>query len=133
MYRKDKWWETAQFVKVKRDIFSDSSEIFVQEIYNGKLSLFVLHNFYFDRREIVQMNRKYFLKDIYKEEPVYYIRLLDNRTIGFKNFSRESMYALLPVKKEQIKKYFRENNLGKIDTYPEIISLIQFLNSITDQ
>jgi hypothetical protein len=36
----------------KRYAFVDSSEIFGQEIYNGKLSLFVLHNFIIEQKEL---------------------------------------------------------------------------------
>jgi hypothetical protein len=120
-------------LKVKRNILTDSTEIYGQEIYHGDLSLFVLHTFYLDRREIVPMNKSYILKDIYKEEPVYYIKLLNNKVVGFKRFSRKSLYAFVPDKKDQIRKFFRESISGKIKTNPEIIGLIQFLNSIVNQ
>jgi len=120
-------------LKVKRDILNDSIEIFGQVLYQGKLSLFVFHSFYFDRSEIVQMNKRYYLKDIYKEDPIYYITFSDNETVGFKNFNRKNIYALMPVQKEQIKKFLNENNPGRIDTYHEIISVIQFLDSILNR
>ena len=120
-------------LKVKRNIVTDSTEIYGQEIYHGDLSLFVLHTFYLDRREKVPMNESYFLKDIYKEDPVYYIKFLNNKVVGFKRFSRKSLYTFVPGKKDQIKKFFKENKSGIIKTNPEIIRLIQFLSSIIDQ
>jgi hypothetical protein len=120
-------------LKVKRDILNDSIEIFGQELYRGDLSLYILHNFYFARRETVPMGKKYILKDIYLEEPVYYIRLLNKKAVGFKSFSRKNIYAFLPGKKEQIKKYFKEHRQGNINTNPEIIKLVQFLGTIIEQ
>lgn len=120
-------------LKVKRDIFNDSIEIFGQELFHGDLSLYVLHSFYFARADIVPRNKGYILKDIYKEEPVYYLRFLNNKVVGFKSFSRKNLYAFLPGKKDQVKKFFKENGLGKIKTNQEIIRLIQFLSSIVDQ
>jgi len=119
-------------LNVKRNILADSGEIFCQELYHGDLSLFVLHNFYFDRKETVRTNKGYFLKDIYKEEPVYYIRYLNNKTVGFKSFNRKSLYAIAPGKKDLIKKFLKENITGKIQSNQEIIILIQFLSSVVD-
>jgi hypothetical protein len=119
-------------IKVKRDILSDSSEIFVQEIFRGKLSLLVFHSFYFAGREAVRMNNSSFLKEIYKEEPVYYLRSPDNRIAEFKRFNRRNIYAHMPDKKDQIRKYFRDSISGRIKTDQEIIGFVQFLSSIID-
>jgi hypothetical protein len=120
-------------LKVKRSVLTDSSEIFAQELYHGNLSLFILHTFYLDHKETVQINNNYILKDIYKEDPVYYIKYTTNNVVGFKRFSRKSLYAFEPDKKDQIKKFFKENRLITIETNPELIRLMQFLNSITDK
>jgi hypothetical protein len=120
-------------IKVKRNNFNDSVYIFGQELYQGDLSLYVLHSFYFDRSVIVHVEKGNIMKDIYKEEPVYYIKFLNNTTIGFKRFNRKNLYAFAPDKKDEIKKFLKESNSGKIKTTAEIISLVQFLDTIVNQ
>ena len=119
-------------IRVKRDIFTDSTEIFVQEINRGKLSLLIFHSFYFAGKETVRMNKNYYLKEIYKEEPVYYLSFPDNKLVEFRRFSRKNLYTFLSDKKDQIRQYFRESNSGKIRTGQEILDFIQFLSSIFD-
>lgn len=120
-------------IKVKRDIFTDSSEIYGQEIYHGKISLFILHTFYVERREIVSTNTGYFQKEIYAEEPIYFLRFMNNKVVGFKNLNRKNLYAFIPDKKDQVKGFFKQTKQPKIETYPDIIMLMKFLNSIADQ
>lgn len=119
-------------LKVKRNLLPDSTEVFVQVIYQGNVSLFVFHTFYFNHRETVYTDKSYILKDIYIEDPVYYMKLLNNEIVEFKRFSRKSIYTLVPGKKVQIKKFFRESISGRIKTNQEIIGLTKFLNSIVD-
>lgn len=120
-------------LKVKQIILNDSIEIFGQEIYHGDLSLFIFHSFYLLRKDKVQIGDNYFLKDIYKEEPVYYLEYLDGEVFGFKRFNRKSLYAFLPGLKDQINQYFRENKSWVIKSKPEIIKLVQFLSSVIEQ
>jgi len=120
-------------LKVKRSILTDSTEIYGQEIFQGDLSLFILLTYYLDRTENVRMDNGTYMKDIYKEKPVYFIQYLNNKVVGFKRFSRKSLYAFVPDKKVQIKQYFKENKSVAIKTKPELIRLIHFLSSIVDQ
>ena len=120
-------------LKVKRNILTDSTEIYGQEIFRGDLSLYVLHSFYLNRKETVQIDKRYILKDIFEEETIYYIKFLDNKVVGFKRFSRKNLYTFLPDKKDQIKQYLKENKTGIIKSNPEIIRLVQFLSSIVEQ
>jgi hypothetical protein len=120
-------------IKVKRDIISDSSEIFGQEIYNGKLSLFVLHTFFIQRREIFYKKGIPYQKTFYEEESIYYFRFLDNKTVGFKSLGRKSLYAMFPDDKDQIKKFCRKSKLGKFKKNSELISLTQFLGTLVKQ
>ncbi|TFG44428.1 MAG: hypothetical protein E4H43_00340 [Bacteroidia bacterium] len=119
-------------IKVKQDIFTDSSEIFVQEINKGKLSLLISYSFYFAGKETVRTNKGSFLKDIYKEEPVYYLSFPDNRLIELRRFSRKNLYTSLSDKKDLIRQYYRESSSGKIRTGQEILDFVQFLSSISD-
>lgn len=119
-------------LKVKQDIFNDSSEIFVQEIDQGNLSLLISHSFYFAGKEAVRTKKSYYLKDVYKEEPVYYLSFHDNRLIKFRRFSRKNLCTSLPDKKDLIQEYFRDSASGKIKTDQEILDFVQYLSSIVD-
>lgn len=119
-------------IRVKKDIFADSADIFVQEIKHGKLSLMISHSFYFAGKATIRTAKGAFLKDIYKEEPFYYLRLPDNRLLGLKRFSRKNIYSVLSDRKDLIRQYFRESNSGKISTDREIQDFVQFLSSVYD-
>jgi hypothetical protein len=116
-------------IKIKQDIFTDSIEIFSQEIKKGNLSLLISHHYYFAGKEAVRMNKSLYLKEIYKEEPVYYLRFPNNRIIEFKRFSRKNLFASIPDKKDLIRQYFRESISGKIRTDQEILDFVLFLSS----
>ena len=119
-------------LKIKRYILTDPSEVFVQEIYNGKLSLFVFHTFFVERREIVAKNNVYFEREIYEEKPGYFLSFTNNRTIGLESLTRKNLYILIPDKKEQIKQFFKLARKVKIETYPHMVLLMKFLNSVAD-
>jgi|GEM_PF-1739348 hypothetical protein len=120
-------------LKVKRNTLNDSIEIFGQELFRGELSLYLLHSFYFARTTTVHVNKRDILKDIYEKDPVYYIGFQDKKIVGLKRFSRKNIYAAFPDKIIQIRKFISENYSGRIKTTDEIISLIQFVNSIGDK
>jgi hypothetical protein len=82
--------------------------------------------------EPVRINKGYFLKEVYKKEPVYYLRSPDNRIVEFKRLSRRNLYSFMPDKKNQIRRYFGDSISGKIKTDQEIKSFIQFLSSIVE-
>ncbi len=115
-------------LKVKRDNFSDSIEIFGQELYRGKMSLYVLHSFYFEKQVTVPMHKSYILKDLYKEEPVYYVVFPDAGVVGFRKFTRKSLAPFFPQKEKEIRKFFSESAKFRIKNIQEIINLIRYLD-----
>lgn len=119
-------------IRVRKDIFTDSADIFVQEINHGKVSLMISHSFYFAGKETIRTDKGAFLKDIYKGEPLYYLRLPDNRLVEIRRFNRKNIYTVLSSRKELIRQYFRDNSSGKISTGREIQDFVQFLSSVYD-
>jgi hypothetical protein len=119
-------------IRVKQDLFTDSGEIFVQEIKLGKMSLMISHSFYFAGKTTVRTNKGTFLKDIYKEEPVYYLRFPDTRFVELRRFSRKNLYTVLSARKDLIRQYFSESSSGKIRTGQEIQDFVYFLSSVYD-
>jgi hypothetical protein len=119
-------------IKVKRDNYYDSIEIFVQEMNRGPISLYIFHFFFIVRKEEVFINESKILKEIYSEAPVYYLRFLNNSFVELKRFSRKNVYALFPDKRNQIRQYLNNSISGRAKTQSEIISFVQFLNTIID-
>lgn len=117
-------------IRVKRDNISDSGEIFAQEIYTGKLSLFIFHKYSFVRSELVSTEAGALLKDIYKEQPVYYLRYMNNNPEGFKKLNVKNLSSFIPGKEDQIKQFFRQAKRKEFKDKPELIQLCQFLISI---
>jgi hypothetical protein len=120
-------------IKVKRDLIADSLDVFAQEIYQGSLSLYILHDFVFDHREVLSLDKGLYQKTLYAGMPVYYFKFLNNSTIGLKHLNLKNLNNLVPGKEEQLKKYFRENIHGRIQTRSDLVELTRFLSSIVSQ
>ncbi len=115
--------------RIKKNLSVDSADVFVQELYHGNLSLYIIRSFYFDHREVVRVNNSYLLKDIYKLEPVYFLEYSNNRIIEFKVFARKSLLTHFPEKKDQIKKFFRESPSFRVKSESGLIELMKVLDS----
>jgi hypothetical protein len=120
-------------INAKRNALVDSSEIFGREIYKGKLSLFILYNFIIEQKELAIVNGVYCEKNIYGEEPIYYLQFLNNKAVGLTRLNRKNLCAVFPGKKDQIKKFFRENRQIDINYNLDLVWLAQFLSSIVPQ
>ena len=119
-------------IRVKRDFYNDSVDIFVQAIQLKNISLLIKHSFYFVQSTSVRINNGYFMKDIYKEEPVFYL-LFGDRQFESRKLTRKNLYYFFPDHKKQISKYLYESATGRIKTPQEAISFINFLNYNIDQ
>jgi hypothetical protein len=117
-------------LKVKHDISIDSSEIFGEEIFRGKISLYVWHTFLIERSEVSAKSGVFYQNDTYTEVPVYFFRFMDNKTVGAKSLKRKSIAAMFPDKKEQINRYYKQHKPWKTPSKGELGSLTQFLGSI---
>jgi hypothetical protein len=119
-------------IKVKKNSVSDSSDVFGQVMYNGNLSLFVQHTYKFVGTEPIRKNGLLLENNVYAMIPVYILRFSDYRTFITKSLNRNNLYIFLPEKKDQIKKFFKQMNQSKVESYDDITMLMKFLNSIAD-
>lgn len=111
---------------VDSNFLADTADIFAEVLYTGGITLYLRHNFYFQGTELTGPSNKRRLKDIYRENPEYYIKLNDNNLVEV-HFLRKNLYLLFPDKKEPIKKYFREN---AVRSPAEITSFVEFLDNL---
>jgi hypothetical protein len=120
-------------ITVKRHPLADSSKIFGQEIYNGRISFFIQYNIIIEQQELAVVNNVFCQKNIYGEKPIYYLQFLNKKAVGLTGLNRKSLFAVFPDKKDQIKQFFRENRELGFNTNSELARLAQFLSSIADR
>ena len=120
-------------INVRKNIIADSSEYFGQVLYNGPLSLFVLHTYKIIGTELIRKNGILFEKNVYAEEPIYIFRFTNNKTFVTKSLRRNSLYAFSPGNKDKIKEFLKTNKTGKIIDKTYLIRLTQFLSTIENQ
>jgi hypothetical protein len=120
-------------IRVRKSVYPDSVNVFAQEIYSGKLSLFVLHSFVMEGHEVSARNGAYYQKTIYTEVPVYYFRFLNKKTVGLKKLNPKSIYSLAPDKKDQIRKFFAEKGNSRFKNNSDLARLAKFLSSVIYQ
>jgi hypothetical protein len=117
-------------IKEKRNAIADSGDVFEQVIYEGSLSLFIIHNYKFERTEFIRINGVTCEKNVYVEEPIYIFRLTNNKTFVMKRLRPHSLYTFSPDNKDKIKEFLKENKSGAaIDNF-YLRKLTQFLSMI---
>lgn len=120
-------------IKIKLNIITDSGEVFGQVIYEGSLSLLVLHAFFIEGREVVFQDGIPYLKNVYAEEPVYIFSYDGNKTFVTRSLNRKSLYAFSSDNKDKIKEFLRTNNTGKSINNSYLIRLARFLGTLVNQ
>jgi hypothetical protein len=117
-------------IKIKKDFSVDSTIIFGQELFTGKISLFSYRRVILDiPKQISNDNRNYYI-DVYKPSHLYFFRLFSGKTIGFKTIRKKVIMAIFPEKAESIKIALTEKKLRRFKTEAELIQLTEILNSI---
>jgi hypothetical protein len=117
-------------IKIMPNSVSDSAEIFVQKICEGKLSLFVSHTFYIARRELVYSKGITLEKEIYQEKSVYYFMSGNTKTFITMSLSPKRFYDFCPGNNEKIREFFKANRFGKFINNPDLVRLTQFLSTL---
>lgn len=115
-------------IKIKKDFTSDSSIIFGQILYSGKLSLFEYQRIVYGDPK--QLDKTTYYKDIYIPSPVYYLRLPSGRTVGFKTLKKKSLFNIFPEKADIIRKALKERKQRRFKTETDLISVTEILNTV---
>jgi hypothetical protein len=118
-------------IKIKKDFYMDSCEIYAQILYANKLSLFAYRRVILDEPDQVTKNNKDFFLDVFKPSPIYYFRLPEGKTIGFKRINKKTVLALFPENTDSVKKALKENKLRELKTEADLIRFTEILNNVT--
>ena len=119
-------------IRIRRNALTDSSEIFAQVVYEGSLSLYILHTYMTAGTELVRQNGNLFEKTNYVGEPVYVFRLTNNKTLVFKSLNRKKLHSISPDNSEKIKEYLKTNRTGEFKDISFLRKLTQFLDTIVN-
>ena len=115
-------------MKIRKDFAGDSTLCFLQEIGFNKIKLFIYNSKYFLRKENYTVNGKIAMRDIYIDQPVYFIRS-DSRLSEFKKINGHSLCKAYPDKSDVIRKYLRNSVSGQLKTNNEVIGILQYLDA----
>jgi hypothetical protein len=113
---------------IKKDYSGDSTICFLQEVNFFNIKLFIYHSKFFLKRENYSVNHSTSIRDIYVEQPVYFIKYGSGLSV-FKKFTRKTLCRAYPDKSDIIRKYIRSSASGRIRNLNEVISFLQFLDS----
>jgi hypothetical protein len=119
-------------IRVKKNVLSDSSEVFGEVIYDKINSLYILHTFNIKGTEIVRKGGTTFEKINYEKIPVYVFMFTKNKTFVTRNLSRRSLYSFCPEKKDRINEFLKSNKSPTTINNSYLIKLTEFLGTIVN-
>lgn len=117
-------------IMVKKEGYSDSTEIFAQVLTVSNLSLYCYRRYVHKEDELFYIDNKMVSRPKYEESPVYYFVLPNNKSIGFKSFRKRHLYRIFPDNKELMKKLFRENHQHRFRQEEDLIKITTILSSM---
>lgn len=115
-------------MKIKKDYVSDSTLCFLQEIDFINIRLFIYHSKFFLKRETYSVSGKTSIRDVYIEQPIYFIQTGSQLAV-FRKITRKILCAVYPEKQVMIREYFGKSASGRTGTLFEIISFLQFFDT----
>ncbi len=109
---------------------ADSLQVFAQELYAGKLSLYVYRRYSLEETIVQVVEGAAAEKKLYKPSFVYYFKLPNNSTIGFKRFKKRDLYKLFPDNKALMRKIFREKHQRRFKDEADLTRITELLSSL---
>lgn len=117
-------------IRVKVDFVLDSSEIYGQELYSGKLSLYAWRRVIPAGNELQMTDEGVYSLSKYVSSPVYYFIVQGKPSIGFKNLKKRQVAKLFPDKAVEIKKLFREKHQRRIRNEADLAAMTKILDTV---
>ena len=115
-------------LKVIKEFGSDSSLIYGEILYQNKLSLYAYRRYAFDKEVIVDMANTKIAQSVFGPSFIYYFKLPNGRTIGFKKFRKRNLYQLFPGNKELMRQLFKEKHQRRFSDEQDLIRIAEILN-----
>jgi hypothetical protein len=118
-------------IKISNKPASDSVMVFAQVLYKNLLSLFVQRKVVLTGVEESKLDR--IIIDSYEKRSIYYFRLGEKITGGFRKINKKSILITFPERKEDIEKLFRSEKPYRIRTEEDLIRFAARLNGMFSQ
>lgn len=119
-------------IKIVSDFTEDSIQVFAHELYTGKLSLYAYRRFVFDEEVIENITGSKVAKKSFKPSYVYYFKLPNSKTIGFKRFRKRDLYKLFPENKELMRRIFKDKHQRRFKNEEDLTKITELLNPLFD-
>ncbi|MDP4209882.1 MAG: hypothetical protein Q8928_13805 [Bacteroidota bacterium] len=117
-----------QRMKIVISLTNDSSEHFCQRLYLGNLSLFAYRQCVLAQIVNEYVGKSLVAKSLYEPKIIYYFKLPNNRTIGFKRLNRRSLSSIFPKDKELLKSVLKKLHQRRFRKEEDFIKLASALN-----
>jgi len=117
-------------IKVVKEFNSDSVEIFGQVLYQSKLALYAYRRYVFEQEISEYAGGRLIARKSFGPSFIYYFKLPDNKTIGFKSFRKRQLYKLFPGNKDLMRKLFKEKHQHRFRKEDDLIRITEILNSM---
>lgn len=117
-------------IKINKEAKTDSVDVFAQRLLKDRVSLFCYYTSYIVDVQTISYKAQVFNKNIFKPTTIYFFKLNNNKTIGFKNFRKKHLYALFPEKKVEMSKKFKEFKQHRFRTEDDLVQIAKILSQI---
>jgi hypothetical protein len=119
-------------VKFKRmntneQLWSDSTDIFAEVAYEGKLSLFIRRNVKVVGFVSQENKGSMYTYEQLAPSPVYYFKLANKKIVILQRLKRRMLLKLFPEQKIAIRKLLRQNH-QKLSSEMDLINIVMLLN-----
>jgi hypothetical protein len=115
-------------IKIPKELSSDSTKVFAQVLYKNLLSLLVERKVVLTGVEERKLDR--FIIDSYEKRNIYFFRLGEQITEGFRKINKKNVLKTFPERKEDIEKLFRSEKPNRVRTEEDLIRFAARLNDM---
>jgi hypothetical protein len=117
-------------IKVPGENSNDIIVIYGQVLCKNKLSLYAFRRYIHIEDVNEHVNGDLIAHSKYGPSFIYYFKLPDSKTIGFKILKERNLYTLFPDKKDALKQLFREHHQHRFKKETDLVKITALLNSL---
>lgn len=117
-------------ITIKTILVADSVSVFAEEIYRGRISLYVRRGCEPDRQELVTQKGSTYLISHYHDLPSYVVKTSAGRMVAIAGLRKKDLVSLSPENKDRIRKYLNQNRTLAAGRKKDLVALAGFLETL---
>jgi hypothetical protein len=117
-------------IKIKTLLVADSVSVFAEEIYRGRISMYVRRGCEPDRQELVTQKGSTYLVSHYRDLPAYFVKTSAGRMVEITGLRKKDLVSLSPENKDRIRKYLNQNRGLASGRKNDLAALAGFLETL---